>query len=99
MLNFPLFLTLLNQIYFYTDVTCARRPPVGRNFPLPVTWICEAVMPCVEIVTFSFSSFVGGYAAFCLVSKVLVTVYLLLTRGLLWLLDAYLLVDLQALVA
>jgi hypothetical protein len=38
---------------------------------------------CMEIVTFSFSSLVGGYAAFYLVAKVHVVVYHLLTQGLL----------------
>jgi hypothetical protein len=39
-------------------------------------------MLCVEIVTFGFSSPVGGYAMFYLVAKFPVTIYLLLTRGL-----------------
>jgi hypothetical protein len=59
-----------------------------------VTWIFEVVMLCAEIGTFGFYSLVGGYAAFYLVLKVPVAVYLLLTRGLLWLLDACLPVDL-----
>jgi hypothetical protein len=55
---------------------------MSHDFPLPVIWICEVAMLCVEIVTFGFSP-VGGYAAFYLVAKVPVVIYLLLTRGLL----------------
>jgi hypothetical protein len=52
-----------------------------------------------EIAIFGSSFLAWGYAAFYLVLKVPVAVSLLLTRGLLWLLGACLLVGLQALVA
>jgi hypothetical protein len=56
---------------------------VGRDFPSRVIWIFEVAMLSTEIVTFSFASLIGGYAAFYLVTKVPIAIYLLLTRGLL----------------
>jgi hypothetical protein len=44
---------------------------MGRDFPSPMIFICEVAMLCAKIVTFGFSSLVGGYAAFYLVSKFL----------------------------
>jgi hypothetical protein len=41
-----------------------------HDFPSPVIWIYEVAMLCAEIVTFSFSSLVGGYAAFDPILKV-----------------------------
>jgi hypothetical protein len=72
---------------------------VSHDFPSPVIWICEVAMLCAKIVTFDFSSPVGGYAVFYPIAKFHVAVYLLLTRGLLQLLGASLHVDLQVLVA
>jgi hypothetical protein len=56
-------------------------------------------MLSVEIVTFGFFFLPGGCAAFYLVARFLFAVCLLLTRDLLWLLGAFLPVDLQVLAA
>jgi hypothetical protein len=56
---------------------------MNHDFPSSVIWICKVAILCAEIVTFGFSSPVGGYAAFYPVAKVPTVVYLLLTRGLL----------------
>jgi hypothetical protein len=68
---------------------------VSYDFHLPVIWIYQAV----EIVTFGFFFLRGGCAAFYLVARFLFGVCLLLTRDLLWLVGAFLPVDLQVLAA
>jgi hypothetical protein len=66
---------------------------------LPVIWIYLVSMLFVGIVTFNFLSLAGDCAAFYLVARSPIAVCLLLTLGLLWLLGAFLPVDLQALAA